>query len=95
MKLTHYDETKKMAHDSQIFRVEENLKVSYSIIIIIILFCFTVQQILTRCFQRLGRTVNPYKPSAFLWVIATQLIPRSDAAEYGVWSLSPLIVYSL
>ena len=29
MKLKHYDETKKRAHDSQIVRAKENLKLSY------------------------------------------------------------------
>ena len=29
MKLTRYDETKKKAHDSQIVRAKENLKLSY------------------------------------------------------------------
>ena len=29
IKFTHYDETKKRAHDSQIVRTEENLKLSY------------------------------------------------------------------
>ena len=29
IKLTHYDETKKMAHDSQIARAKENLKLSH------------------------------------------------------------------
>ena len=29
IKLTHYDETKKTAHDSQIFRATENLKLSH------------------------------------------------------------------
>ena len=29
IKLTHYDETKKRAHDSQIVRAKENLKVSH------------------------------------------------------------------
>ena len=29
IKLTHYDETKKRAHDSQVIRAEENLKLSY------------------------------------------------------------------
>ena len=29
MKLTHYDETKGRAHDSQIVRAKENLKLSY------------------------------------------------------------------
>ena len=29
IKLTHYDETNKIAHDAQIVRDEENLKLSY------------------------------------------------------------------
>ena len=29
IKLTHYDDTKKMAHDSQIVRSKEKLKLSY------------------------------------------------------------------
>ena len=29
IKLTHHDETKKMAHDSQIVRAKENLKLSH------------------------------------------------------------------
>ena len=29
MKLTHHDETKKRAHDSQIVRAKENLKLSH------------------------------------------------------------------
>ena len=29
IKLTHYDETKKRAHDSQIVRAKENLKLSH------------------------------------------------------------------
>ena len=29
IKLTHYDETKKMTHDPQIIRAKENLKLSY------------------------------------------------------------------
>ena len=29
LKLTHYDETKKRAHDSQIVRAKEDLKLSY------------------------------------------------------------------
>ena len=29
IKLTHYDDTKKMAHDSQKVRAKENLKLSY------------------------------------------------------------------
>ena len=30
IKLTHYDDTKKIAHDSQIVRAKKNLKLSYS-----------------------------------------------------------------
>ena len=29
IKLTHYDDTKKRAHDSEIVRAKENLKLSY------------------------------------------------------------------
>ena len=29
IKLTHYDDTKKLAHDTQIVRAKENLKLSY------------------------------------------------------------------
>ena len=29
IRLSHYDDTKKMAHDSQIVRAKENLKLSY------------------------------------------------------------------
>ena len=37
--------------------------------------------------------VNPYKPSIFLWDIGKQCKTRSDAAERGVWSGSPLFAY--
>ena len=31
IKLTHYNDTKKRAHDSQIVRAKENLKLSYGV----------------------------------------------------------------
>ena len=48
------------------------------IILFFILFCFTVQQIKRDVFKdqkeisKITATVNPYIPSAFLWVIGTQ-----------------------
>ena len=46
------------------------------IVIIFILFCFAEQQIKRDVFKDpkklVKKTVNPFKPNAFLWVIGTQ-----------------------